>query len=140
MKKPQIKFRLIKLERKGYHPVCTLLVNNCIARFVIDTGASHTVMDFNRIEIFADKTSVKSNNELSTGLGTSSMQSMMVRIKSMEIDTIKIHNYKMILLDLSHINATYEAMGIKAIDGVLGTDIMYKYKATLSFATKTIRF
>lgn len=140
MKKNILKFRLIRLERNGCHPVCSITINGTKARFVVDTGASHTVMDLNRIHQFVNAAAIQLNPELSTGLGTSSMQSSMVKIKALQLDKKELKKFKMILLDLSHINNTYQALGFPPIDGVIGTDILNKFKATISFASKTITF
>lgn len=45
MQKATIDFKLIKLEHNGYHPVCIVNINHKEALMVIDTGASHTVLD-----------------------------------------------------------------------------------------------
>lgn len=138
MKKNIISFKLLRIDKTGYHPICTLVINGKKGRFVIDTGASKTVMDTNRILLFADKKGIKKHHELSTGLGTSSMPSSLIFIPSLKIGTLELKNVEMVLLDLSHVNATYELLNHKAIDGVLGNDILKNLGAIISFPAKTI--
>jgi predicted aspartyl protease len=140
MAKNELKFRLIRLENKGYHPVCTIKINSKRARFVIDTGASHTVMDLNRIERYVSAGAIKHQESLSTGLGTNTMVSKEVLLHEINIAGMMIKNYEMVLLDMSHINQTYAMLGFPAIDGVLGTDVLKKYKAAIFFSSGLVIF
>ena len=64
------------------------------------------------------------------------MESHEVEIKTLGIGKLKIKNYKTILLDLSHVNNSYKQIKIKPIDGVLGSDILHKYKAVIDYGKK----
>ena len=61
---------------------------------IIDTGASRTVFDKTRIKKFVKTKAEKIEDKLSTGLGTSTMESHEVKIKILGIGKLKIKNYK----------------------------------------------
>ena len=66
------------------------------------------------------------------------MESKMVKINSVKIGTYEIKNFQMILLDLSHVNSTYQMLNHKPLDGVLGNDVLKKANAVISFPSKTV--
>jgi predicted aspartyl protease len=108
-------------------------INGKNARLLIDTGASRTVFDQERIMQFVSQKIFESNDKLSTGLGTNSMPTSMVSLKSLKIGDLLIDNFQAVLLDLQHVNNTYYKLGHTAIDGVLGNDILVKYKAVIDY-------
>ncbi|HLC83538.1 MAG TPA: hypothetical protein VJI69_06890, partial [Bacteroidia bacterium] len=77
---------------------------------------------------------------LSSGLGTNTMQSEQVTVKKIKIGELEIENYKTILLDLSHVNQSYEQIGLKPVDGVLGSDILLKFNAVIDYEKKILKF
>ena len=48
-------------------------------------------------------------------------------------------NYKTILLDLSHVNNSYEQIKLKPVDGVLGSDLLLKYSAVIDYDKKILK-
>jgi hypothetical protein len=131
--KVSIPLKLIPLEQDGFHLMLKVKVNNKIARLILDTGASKTVFDKNKIERYVGHDQFEKNEHMSTGLGTDSMESHMVDIKKFSLGDLMIKNIKLVLLDLRHISQTYELMGLPAIDGVLGGDILKKYNAVIDY-------
>lgn len=126
------------MENQGSHPVGKVLINNVDALFVIDTGASHTVLDSNRLRHFTENPVLENQEALSTGLGTNQMQSSVTKLKSLQLGKLKLYKQKVAVLDLSHINATYNALGLDEIDGVLGCDLLKKLRAEISFSSRKI--
>ena len=43
------------------------------------------------------------------------------------------------MLDLSHVNQSYEQIGLKPIDGVLGSDVLLKYNAVIDYEKKILK-
>ena len=56
-----------------------------------------------------------------------------------KIGELEIENYRTVLLDLSHVNASYEQVGLKPVDGVLGSDILKMYKAVIDYEKKIVK-
>ncbi len=134
-----IPFKILDIAGDGFHLLLKLYINKKVAHVIIDTGASKTVFDKTRIEKFvADKTFEK-HDSLSSGLGTNTMTSELVAIKKIKIGELEMDNYKTVLLDLSHVNQSYLQIGLKPVDGVLGSDILFKYNAVIDYEKKILK-
>lgn len=136
--KTEILIKFLDIENDGLHLSIKAQINNKRAHMLIDTGASKTVFDKNRIHLFVKESKFDLNDQLSTGLGTSSMKSHVVILKKIKFGKVTISNYKTVLLDLTHVNQSYKKLGLKPIDGVLGSDILNDYKAVINYQKKTL--
>lgn len=96
-------------------------------------------MDLQSAKKFNDLLAIKKNEFLSTGLGTNSMESQSIHLSSLKFGKIVIWNYDMVLLDLNHVNVSYESIGIKHIDGVLGNDLLYDLNAVIDYNARTLK-
>lgn len=132
-----IPIQFIKLE-DGFHLLVKLRVNEKTARLLIDTGASHTVFDAERIKAFLKNEKMELQDRLSTGLGTNSMQSHAVKIGTFQLGKLTIRNYKAVVIDLSHVNHAYGQLKLHPIDGVLGSDLLKKFKANIDFGKRRL--
>jgi hypothetical protein len=133
-----IPLSLLRLEGDGYHIFAKIKVNKVICSMLIDTGASKTVIDSNRISRFVDHNDFEENDQLSTGLGTDTMQSHLVEIDEIELGDIIIENSPVVIIDLSHVNNAYRKMEQEEIDGVLGSDILLQFNAVIDFGKLTL--
>lgn len=134
-----IPIKIIDIAGDGFHLVIKLYINKKTANVIVDTGASKTVFDKRRIGKFVDDKTFEKHDSLSSGLGTNTMKSEQVNIKKIKIGELVIENYKTILLDLSHVNKSYEQIGLKHVDGVLGSDILLKYNAIIDYEKKILK-
>lgn len=135
--KVSIPIKILKLEG-GFHLLINIRVNGKPARLLIDTGASHTVFDKGQILNFLKKEKFEKHDKLSTGLGTSDMKSHLAVIDKISLGKKEISNYKTVVIDLSHVNVAYKHVKQKPIDGVLGSDILKKYKAVIDYGNKKL--
>jgi predicted aspartyl protease len=123
----------ILIEDDGSHVLIKAKINGKVARLLIDTGASRSVFDLERIRQFVNEKSFPEHNKLSTGLGTNSMPTSTITLKSLKIGDLTIENFPAVLLDLQHVNGTYDTLGHSAIDGVIGNDILVMYNALINY-------
>ncbi|MEO6302167.1 MAG: hypothetical protein ABIP51_03235 [Bacteroidia bacterium] len=66
------------------------------------------------------------------------MQSQTTILKKLKLGDLEIINYKTVLLDLSHVNQSYQLIGLNPIDGVLGSDILFQYNAVINYEKKLL--
>ena len=132
-----IPIKILKLD-DGFHLQISIQINNKPANVLIDTGASQTVFDKTRIANFLREEKFELHDKLSTGLGTSDMKSHLVIIDEISLGKIKNKNYRSVVIDLSHVNVAYKQMKQKPIDGVLGSDILKKYKAVIDYGKRVL--
>jgi predicted aspartyl protease len=137
----KIPIHKIPLDEEGYHLFIDAELNSNPINLLIDTGASKTVFDNSRIKknLKKRKLSFSTSDKLSTGLGTSTMESRSITIDEFSIASLKIKNYNAILLDMAHVNKSYKLMKLKPIDGVLGSDLLMKYKAVIDYHTLILK-
>lgn len=135
----KIPFELVSIEADGVHLILQAKINNKPCRLLIDTGASRTVFDQNRISLFVEKPEMQENQHRSTGLGTSDMKSHIITLESLEIGCLHLQNYTSVVIDMVHINQSFEAYGLQTIDGVIGGDILLNYKAEIDYRKQELR-
>ncbi len=61
-----------------------------------------------------------------------------MKVPGLVLGDFEIKDDKMILLDLSHVNESYKLMKLKPVDGVIGGDILKKYKAVIDYGKKVL--
>ena len=133
-----IPIEIFPIEDDGYHLKVEITINDKTASMILDTGASRTVFDETRIANFLAIENIEEQDRLSTGLGTNTMESKKVIIENLEIGEIIISNYQSVILNLNHVNQSYEKLELEPIDGVLGGDILNDYKAVIDYDKKVL--
>jgi predicted aspartyl protease len=117
----------------GIHLIIKVYINRKVARFVIDTGASQTVLDLHRISHFIPKGEKRKLDSTTAGIGTNKIRSAASTIKHFKIGTAIAQDYDIVLLDLSHVNNSYQLLGFKTVDGILGSDLLKNFEAVIDF-------
>ena len=133
-----IPFEIIHLNDEGYHLKVKSMINNLSIDLIVDTGASQSAFDFHFIQNNLRELEIIKAEQISSGLGTNTMESYECTLDFFQIGDLKIENYKAALLDLSHVNQTYEKLNIPCIHGVLGNDILLKYNALIDYKNKQL--
>ena len=135
-----VPLEITAIEEDGFHLMVRVEVNGVPARMLVDTGASRSVFDQERIDRFFEKMpDLAENEQKSTGLGTRDMQSQALYLDTLAIGELLIKKYPAVVLDMSHVNISYSELGMEPIDGVLGSDILMKYGAVIDYGKGTMR-
>ena len=121
------------IENDGYHLLTAILINGKKALLIIDTGASRSVFDETRIIDFIGHSNLAEHDKLSTGLGTNTMTSKKVMLEKLDLNSLVLNNYEATILNLHHVNESYQKIGLASIDGILGGDILTDYKAVIDY-------
>lgn len=128
-----LKIKAIQLPPHGHHLFVKATLNGQPVRLLLDTGASKTVFDKTSLETLLGKDALLDIDELSVGLGTSAMQGQQAVLQKWVLGKQTYKNYTVAVLDLSHVNQTYQSIGVKPIIGVLGNDILMERKAIINY-------
>ena len=135
-----VPIEVTSIEGDGFHLMIRVEINGVPARMLVDTGASRSVFDKDRIDnFFTERPDFEENLQKSTGLGTRDMQSQAVYLSELKIGELVIRNYPAVVLDMSHVNLSYQEIGLTPIDGVLGSDIMMQYGARIDYRNSLMR-
>jgi predicted aspartyl protease len=131
--------QIAEIEKGNYHLFVEFRVGKKKARLLLDTGASKTVFDEERILRFVAAENVQPYESQSVGLGSDEVDTKVAALQKVKCGQLKIRTIEVAVLNLKHINQTYERLGLAIIDGVLGSDLLLKYEATISYKKKTLR-
>jgi hypothetical protein len=138
MTKITIPLQIIDLHDDGFHPLLDILIFQKNFKVVLDTGASRTAFDHQLLLHANEEALITASERLSTGLGTNSMQSSTAIIENIWLGELLIPSIEVAVLDLSTINIAYRELGHPEVLGVIGSDIMMKYKAVIDFEKKIL--
>lgn len=135
----EIPIEIINIEGDGFHIITEGFINNKKARFVVDTGASRTVFDKEKIMEYIEKPEFSEKEGISAGIGGTDISSFLFSLESISFGELYISDYQAIAMDLSNINDSYAMIGLPAVEGVLGGDLMKKYQAVINYKSKKMR-
>lgn len=135
-----VPIQIIDLHEDGFHVLVEVSVYNKSFILVLDTGASKTAFDHGVLLKASENIELISSDRLSTGLGTNSMTSATTVINDLRIGELEINVFEVAVLDLSAINIAYSQMNHPEILGVLGGDILMRYKAVIDYGNSTLIF
>jgi len=120
----------IKLKKsKANHLTVKGLVNGKKALFIVDTGAEASVIE----ESWMDKLNLKLSKKTKKigGVGTSGTKIYLVKKLEIELNGKVFKSQKAMCLDLSHMNEGLKKLGAKPAAGIIGADILKKYKGVI---------
>lgn len=134
-----VPFEFINLDETGGNQlVLKGSVDGHECRMVLDTGASRTVADLGFIQKVFPESMLEVNEQLSAGLGTNTMQSHFFNAKSIGIGEKELGPQLLVVLDLAHVNQTYQALEIPQVQIILGSDLLKASKAIIDYGGKQL--
>ena len=128
-----IPLHIRSIEEGNYHVFLRVKVGRYASNLLLDTGASKTVFDHQAILRFIRDKEIKEYDSQSVGLGSSGIKTEVAVIKNLRFGELKLKEFEVAVLDLSHVNHTYKQIKIEPIDGVLGSDFLMKYQAVINY-------
>jgi len=108
--------------------------------FLIDTGASQSVVDKQFAVDHFGEIHIKTSDHHTTGLSSSIPNSEFSRLRRIHIGSYQIKPAEFALIDLSHVNAAYQMAGFSAVQGIIGGDILKKYDCVIDYRNKLLTF
>jgi len=134
----KIPIEIVELESENFHLIIkSVFADEAKGNWVIDTGASKTVFDKN----LADYCLISEDEaeELhSAGISDEPMTTSLGCVKPFSFGKLEVENMKVALLDMAHINELYSKATNVQICGLLGSDFLLKYKATIDYKRKRL--
>jgi hypothetical protein len=118
------------------HLIISCKINGVEGNFIIDSGASNSCVDTNLTSKFKLKTSLSQENASSA---TNTISKMYIsKNNRLQIEELLHEDFNVFLFDMSHINKTFINNAIDEIDGIIGGDILKKFKAIIDYDKKNI--
>lgn len=127
------KFRIIN----SNHIVIDLRLNNVYGKFIVDTGASNSCVDFFSIKKF--NININKSKEIASS-ATGDIEEIFHSEKNiLQIDNYIINDIKMMVFDMTHINNSLKNNDSLVVDGIIGGDFLKKFSATLDYTNKILK-
>lgn len=119
------------------HAILNVTINGQESHFVLDSGASVSVVNNDELLKFRLIPTSKVDNAQATGLGGN------VSAQSFNVESLKIQNFKtntthIFAMDLSHVVNALNNISSVPIDGVIGQDILVAHEAIIDIASNTL--
>ena len=135
----EVPLQLLDIEGEGFHIMVKGLIHGKEANFLIDTGASRSVFDPKTISDFIDNIQFEKKEGMTAGVGSSDLESATFVIDSFSVGELEINEYEAVALDLENIHEMYGKLGLPRIDGIIGGDLLKRYKAVINYRSKKLR-
>jgi len=137
----EIPFKLIELEHDNYHILLEGHFNDgSTANWIIDTGASKSVLDNNLTAFFETIESDNDDDYQSAGINQGMMETSVGKISYLAFGSLEITDQKVALIDLKHVNEIYSKYTSCHIAGLLGGDILMQYRCLIDYERQIIQF
>ena len=136
----EVPLQLLDIEGEGFHIMVQGMIHGKEANFLIDTGASRSVFDPKTISTFIDDLTFEKKEGLTAGVGSSDLESATFKIDTFSIGNMEIHDYEAVALDLGNIHEMYGKLHLPRIDGIIGGDLLRRYRAVINYKMKKMRF
>ncbi len=125
----QIPLELLSLEDNSYHLLVEVVLNqNSVGKMVVDTGASRSVLDANLPIVMTRLEELPH----SSGIG-GEVTAFFAEISCFYIGEFSLENTSFAFIDLSAVNQAYQKATEQRIFGLLGSDLLLKYKAKIDY-------
>lgn len=128
-----------KLSDGGVHILLTCVVDGIRLRFVLDTGASHTVLDTDWARSNLTEKEIKLIEDPAQGIGAA-VEVHKAVIREMIIGDLVLNNRSIALIDFASINSIYRREGLAEVHGILGGDILYDHAAQIDYGKMQLAF
>ncbi|MEX0273383.1 MAG: TIGR02281 family clan AA aspartic protease [Flavobacteriaceae bacterium] len=111
-------------------------INGVPGRFILDTGASNTCIDLDRITYF--NLAYETSETKAAGAGATDMDTLISTQNHIKIGKWQRKRLKIVLLDLVHVNTALSSHDTDPVDGIIGADILKKGRAIIDYRHKAL--
>ncbi|MEE4178058.1 MAG: retropepsin-like aspartic protease [Bacteroides sp.] len=134
----EIPVRIVEIDQLGYHLLIEGRVNDLKANVLIDTGASRTVIDLNRLNHFFKDPLTREYDKSCAGLGSGQITSYVTVLHSLQLGHKVMKDVEIVAIDLASINTNYAIYDLPRIDMVLGSDLLLKMDACIDYRARKL--
>ncbi|CAM3332244.1 Acid protease [Flavobacterium longum] len=117
---------------KTNHLLVNASINGVKGRFILDTGASNSCVDFQDVTQF--KLTPEHSKTRAAGAGATGMFTQIAQDNILKIGRWQHKSFSLIVFDMSHVNAALKEHKAKPVKGILGADVLMHGKAIVDYA------
>lgn len=109
-------------------------VNGKKGLFILDTGASDSLVDIDSIEKF--DLNVEDSEVKVAGAGAINMDSKISKKNKIKIGKWQHKKTVLVLFNMTHVNTALQNQNANPVNGIIGTDLLKKGKAIIDYDKK----
>jgi len=128
----KIKFTLSKTN----HLLVNASINGVKGKFILDTGASNSCVDFEDVSQF--KLTAAHSKTRAAGAGATGMFTQIAHDNVLQIGRWRYKAFNLIVFDMSHVNAALMEHKAKPVHGILGADVLLEGHAIIDYANRLL--
>ena len=136
----EIPLKILEIDQMGYHVIIEGMINKLKANVLIDSGASRTVIDLNRLNYFLDNPLTHAYDKSVAGVGSGQITSYLPRIPRLQLGLSILEDLEVVAIDLNAINRNYALYDLPHIDMVLGSDLLLQLGACIDYGERKLTF
>lgn len=129
---------LLCIDNDGFHLLAELSINGLKANAIIDTGASRSVLDINRVPHYLGDADLVHEDRMITGVGPKQLETKSVQIHTVGLGELFLWDVQAVVVDLTSINKAYAIFDLPRVDMVLGGDILTSLGAVIDYNSRQI--
>lgn len=134
--KIEIPMELVELEDNSYHLIVPVQIGSIEGDFIIDTGASVTVVD--RHTPFSHEP-LEGVTEVNSGsVGGQIEEVEMANIPQMAVGGHALRDVHAAVIDLDYVNSLYDKHLRRRVAGLLGCDFLVRYGAIIDYENRRL--
>ncbi len=123
----RVKFKISKTQ----HLLIRAKINGIEGKFILDTGASNSCVDFQGIAHF--QLSASDSDTKAAGAGGIGMLTQTSVKNKLALGRWSTKNLGLVIFDMSHVNEALRQYKAKPVHGIIGADILMKGKAIIDY-------
>ena len=123
----------------GVHMIITAEIDGKPVRMVLDTGASHSVIDVMWARENLPPDEIETVEDPAYGIGTS-VEVHKAKVASLVIGELQMEDRWLALIDFASINSVYNREGLDEVQGILGGDILEEFEAIIDYGSGSLTF
>lgn len=124
----KIKFKVLKTQ----HLLISAKINGVKGNFILDTGASNSCLGFEGIEKF--KLIAENSETKAAGAGATGMDTQISKNNHLQMGFWKFSKLTVVIFDMTHVNMALQQYKMKAVDGIIGADVLLEGKGIVDYA------
>ena len=122
----KIPIEIVELEDNSFHIIVSLQIGSIEGDFIIDTGASVTVID--KLTPFSYEP-LDDVSEINSGGVCGEIN---------EVQLVNITNIHAAVIDLQYVNSLYDKHLQRRVAGLLGSDFLVRHEAVIDYGNKEL--
>ncbi|MDR2084908.1 MAG: aspartyl protease family protein [Bacteroidales bacterium] len=128
-------------DRNGSLKYISARINRKDILFLIDTGATRTCVNEETLESFLNRKELKQIKEGADilGLGTSNHKSQECIINKISFNRLIIHEFPIIITNLSDIFSALESASNIKLHGIIGNDFLVEHNAVIDYEKNILK-